>query len=633
MDLAEKYGIDTSHEHKTACPRCRRKGGDNAGNNLHVYGPGLGAFCWACEFTIPSDDHREAMGWTDEEEEEEVVTTRERITQEQNEQIKSYTGVRGKGYRGIRDEINAFFGVRYEYDEESGDPIKQFVPTTIGYELTGYKTRVFPKDFTNPIGVVGKECDMIGEFRFKNNTRVCLIVGGEIKMLAAYQMLKDAQEAKGYDPPAVVCPTVGESGAHKQIQSRYEFFNQFEKIIVCMDADDAGQEANEKIAKVLPKGRVFIMKMRYKDPDDYLKVGKEKEFIQDYWGAKAWTPTGIVGSGDLSSRIREEAELEKISFPPFMKKINEMTAGGAALGRIVNIGAASGIGKTVYVDEFVMHVALHSPYLVGVVSMELNAGQYGISMLSRYIGYRISNIASPDEKRKFLEQEWVKEKEKELFYREDGSHRFYLVDDRDGSVDDLKAVVEQLIIACGCKVIVLDPLQDILDGMTNEEQAVFMKWMKGLIKSHNVTFFNINHVRKSGNGGQQNSSGAMISEEDFAGSSTIFKSAAINILLVRDKMNEDPIERNTTRAYLSKNRDNSETGPAGEFYYDGQQHKLYDKEEWVKAQPAVDFEKKTEKKGFKPRADEKPVEKRPEPVKAPKVETEAEPNEEDEAPF
>lgn len=540
------------------------------------------------------------MGWDDEEEEEEVVT-RERISPEQNEQIKGYTGTKGCNYRGIRDEINRFFGVRYEYDEKDGKPCKQFVPTTIGGELVGYKTRVFPKDFTNPIGVVGKECDMVGEFRFKSNTRVVLIVGGEIKMLAAYQMLKDAQEAKGYDPVAVVCPTVGESGAHKQIQMRYDFFNQFEKIIVCMDSDEAGEEANEKIAKVLPKGRAYIMKMRFKDPDDYLKAGKEREFVQDYWNAKPWTPTGIVGSGDLSSRIREEASLEKISFPPFMKKINEMTAGGAALGRIVNIGAASGIGKTVYVDEFVMHVALTSPYLAGIVSMELNAGQYGTSMLSRYIGYRISNIADPEEKRKFLEQEWVKEKEKELFFREDGSHRFYLVDDRDGSVEDLKAVVEQLIIACGCRVIVLDPLQDILDGMTNEEQAVFMKWMKGLIKSHGVTFFNINHVRKSGNGGQQNSSGAMISEEDFAGSSTIFKSAAINILLVRDKMNEDPIERNTTRAYLSKNRDNSETGPAGEYYYDGSQHKLYDKQAWLAAQPAVDFEKpdtekKTEKK-------------------------------------
>jgi hypothetical protein len=601
QEIAEKYGLDLSHYGKVPCPKCREEGRDAAGNNLQMYGPGKGAFCWsaACGFTIPSDDHREAMGWDEEQEEEEEVVTREKITREQYEQIKGYTGTSGKGYRGIRDETNQFYGVRYEYDPETGEPIKQYVPTTVGGKMAGYRTRVFPKDFTNPIGQVGKECDMIGEVKFPNHKRICMIVGGETKTLNTYQMLRDYQESRGkedYESVAVVCSTLGEGGAWKQVQARYEFFNRFEKIIVCMDADDPGREGADKICKVLPKGRAYIMSMRYKDADDYVKAGKEKEFIQDWWSARAWTPTGIVGSGDLSSKIREEAELVKVPFPPFMKTVIAMTAGGMNLGRIVNIGAASGIGKTVYVDEIVKYIAMNSPYLVGIVSMELNAGQYGLSMLSRHIKYRISNISSPDEKRKFLAQEWVQDKEKELFFREDGSHRFYLVDDRDGSLEELKAVVEQLIIACGCKIIVLDPLQDILDGMTNEDQALFLKWQKGLVKSHNVLFININHVRKSGGGGTQNSNGAMISEEDFAGSSTIFKSAALNILLVRDKMNEDPIERNTTKIYLSKNRDNSETGPAGELYYDGQEHNLYDKQEWLSKQPAVDFEKKNEKK-------------------------------------
>jgi hypothetical protein len=210
-------------------------------------------------------------------------------------------------------------------------------------------------------------------------------------------------------------------------------------------------------------------------------------------------------------------------------------------------------------------------------------------MLSRHIGRKISKIADKQERLDFLNSATVKEKERELFYKPDGSHRFHLVDDRDGSIDDLKAVVEQLIISCECRVIVLDPIQDILDGLSNDEQALFLKWQKGLIKSHSVTFININHVRKSGGGGQQNSAGAMISEEDFAGSSTIFKSAALNILLVRDKMHEDPIMRNTTLAFISKNRDGGETGPAGEFYYDGQEHRLYNKKEWLAAQPEMDF--------------------------------------------
>jgi hypothetical protein len=586
---------------KNACPFR----GCNSSDGFHWYGEGRGGHCYSCEKTILSDERRAELGLDEEEEEDEEVMTREAITPEEAEKIKGYTTYKGLNYRGIRDEAYKFFGIRHEYDEEA-ELVKQFYPTTIDGELVGYRTRRMPKDFTAPIGQVGKECDMFGEVRFRNGTRTIIITGGETKVASTWQMLKDDMERRGkdFDPPAVVCSTLGESGAHKQVQSRYAFFNQFAKIIVCMDNDKAGHEAAEKIAKVLPKGRVYIMNMRLKDSDDYIKAGKERDFVQDFWNAAAYTPAGIVGSGDLPGRMRDEMNAEKIPFPPFMHKVNEMTAGGLSLGKICNIGAASGLGKTVYVDSIIYYLVFHSPHRVGVVSMELNAGQYGISMLSRHIGRKISNIANREERLAYLDSEYVKEKERELFFREDGSHRFHLVDDRDGSIADLQAVVEQLVIGCDCKVIVLDPIQDILDGLSNEEQAVFLKWQKGLIKSHNISFININHVRKSGGGGQQNSAGAMISEEDFSGSSTIFKSAALNILLVRDKMSEDPIIRNTTKAYISKNRDNGMTGPAGEYYYENDTHQLHDKEEWLAGQPAVDFTDPDSgeiKKGFKPK--------------------------------
>lgn len=532
------------------------------------------------------------MGWDDEDEDDqgEEVSTRERITPEENEQLKGYTGIKSKGWRGIRDEINKLFGVRYSYDEETGDPDAQYVPTTIGGELVGYKVRRFPKDFNGPIGLVGKDCDMIGQFKFKTGGKVCLIVGGEVDQLSAYQMLWDYQQSRGhgeYAPVAVVSPSVGESGCAKQVQAQYEFFNKFDKIIIGFDNDDAGKEATEKVAAVLPKGKVHVAEWTKKDPNAMLTSGMEKVFINDYYRAKPYVPAGIVGSGDLASKIRAEADMEKIAFPPFMPEVNRMTGGGIALGKIVNIGAASGIGKTVYVDESIYFWIFNCPYRIGIVSMELNAGQYGLSMLSRHIGRKISNIIDREERMNYLNSPEVLEAERNLYYREDGSHRFHLVDDRDGSLEALKSQVEQLVITCECKVIVLDPLQDILDGLTNEEQAVFLKWQKGMIKSHNITFININHVRKSGGGQKQNSSGAMISEEDFAGSSTIFKSGALNILLVRDKMNEDPIVRNTTEVYISKNRDNSHTGPAGKVYYDAETHKLHDLQAWLAKQGAV----------------------------------------------
>lgn len=590
-NLAEKYGIDTSYAHNTGCPRCIRNGRDTARDNLTVYGPGLGCHCHACQWTLLSDEERAERGLDEEEEYEDEVMTKEVITPAENEKIKSYTSTKSKGWRGIRDESNVPYGIRYSYDEETGQPDKMFVPATIEGQLSGYKTRIFPKDFSSPIGVTGKVCDMFGQFRYKDGGRTIVIVGGEVDMVSAEQMLWDYQVSKSnqeYARVAVVSPTIGENSA-KQIQQHYAFFDKFEKIIVGLDNDSAGRKATEQIVAVLPKGKVYVAHWSKKDPNAMLTGGLQKQFISDYFNAKAYVPAGIVGSGELGSRIREEVENDKISFPPFMHIVNDMTAGGLGLRKICNIGAASGLGKTVYIDTITYHLIFHSPYRVGVVSMELSAPQYGLSMLSRHIGRKISNIKDKAERLALLDSEEVKAKEKELFYREDGTHRWHLVDDRDGSIEDLKKVVERLVIECDCQVIVLDPLQDILDGLTNEEQAMFMKWQKGMLKSHNMSFVNINHVRKSSGGGTQNSSGAMISEEDFAGSSTIFKSAALNILLVRDKMNEDPIIRNTTKAFISKNRDNGITGPCGEYYYCNETHRLWAMDEWLVANGPKDF--------------------------------------------
>ena len=176
-----------------------------------------------------------------------------------------------------------------------------------------------------------------------------------------------------------------------------------------------------------------------------------------------------------------------------------------------------------------------------------------------------------------------------MFFKEDGTHRWHLVDDRDGSLKDLQDVVEQLVIACDCKLIVLDPIQDILDGLNESEQAVFMRWLKGLLKSHGVTFALVNHVRKNTVGQKANSTGAKMHEEDIHGSSSIFKSGACNLLFSRDKEAEDEVERNTTFMSASKIRWTGKTGIAGEYYYDNTTHTMWDKEEWLKAQGVTDY--------------------------------------------
>lgn len=236
--------------------------------------------------------------------------------------------------------------------------------------------------------------------------------------------------------------------------------------------------------------------------------------------------------------------------------------------------------NTTVANEMIYFWLFNSPHKVGVVSLELTCEQYAQAMLSRHIRQKISLIRDTDEKIDFLKTEKVRSKAEELFQDSNGGDRFMIIDERDGSIEVLQDKIEELVISCGCRIIVLDPLSDLLDGLSTEAQALFMKWCKSIIKSYNVTFIMISHIRKSGNNKDAASTGAFIPEESIMGSSTIFKSASWVVMMMRDKYNEDPIIRNTTQLVLSKNRAGGDTGPAGELFYDNQQHVLHDKEDW-----------------------------------------------------
>lgn len=562
---------------KNSCPFR----GCGSSDGFHWYGEGKGGYCWSCQKSLLSDERKEELGF-DEDEEEEVVT-REALTKEENEKIKSYTSPDGKDYRGIRKETNTFFGVRYEYNPETGEPIKQFVPTTINGELVGYRTRAFPKDFSHPVGKVGKECDMVFQFRFKTHRKTCIISGGETKALSTYQMLLDHQTARGkteYEPVAVVCSTLGESGAHKQVQAQYEFFDQFERILVCMDQDEAGRKAAEEIIKVLPKGKAWMMTMRYKDADIYVEKGKQNEFINDFFAAKKYVPHGITASTDIQDKMKEFLTKPRLSFPPYLHKLQKKLRGGLPVC-IFNILSASGTGKSTHVDAMTLHWIMNEDKKVGIVPMETCEGEYGVNLLSSYAEVKMNLFETVDERLSFIEREDVQELQRQLFFREDGEPRFYILD---AEAESLQARVEYLIVSLGCKIIVIDPIQDVFDMLGEDEQAKFMGWMKGWMKS-GITFVNVNHARKSGQGQKANSKGADLSEEDMMGHSSIFKSGGVNLILMRNKEAEDEMEKNTTLMKLTKARGVGDTGIVGKYYYEMEKHKIWDLDDYLHANP------------------------------------------------
>jgi KaiC/GvpD/RAD55 family RecA-like ATPase len=587
--IAEKYGIDLTHDHKVGCPGCIRKGNDNSRNNLQVYGETESAHCFACGWTIASKEHREAMGWDEEEEydEEEELVTKEKLTDKEIEQFKGYTSESGGGVRGISDATYKHYAVRTKYDQSSGEADTQYYPYFEDGSLAGLKLRKLPKTFSS-IGRVSSNSELFGYFRYKKSTaRTICIFSGEIDAMSGRDMLVEYAKNKGTDFEETPCvsPATGEGSSTKQLKAHYEWFDRADKIIYFADQDDAGQAAIEKVVKALPHDKVYIATLPAKDVNELLMKGRQKDFINAFFKAKKFVPKGIVGSGDIYDKIVQEAMTPRLEFPPFMSPLNDLTGGGQALGTCTAISASTGVAKSTICNEMVYYWLFNSPHKIGVVSMEQNAGQYGELMLSRHTGRKIGRM-KPEEKLEFLRSDWCKEKSQELFFTADGDHRWHVLDERDESTEGLQEKILELIIACGCKVVCVDTLSDIFDSMDVPEQQKFTKWIKSVINKYGVLILLICHLRKAASGQKDGSKGAMADESSVQGSSTIVKSVALNIMLARNKLSDDPIERNTTIVALTKNRSGSETSnEVCKIYYDSATHTLHDLEKWLEDNP------------------------------------------------
>ena len=484
------------------------------------------------------------------------------------------TSAKGRGFRGISDRALKHFGIRTEYDQTTGKVLKRHYITLTDKKPTGIKTRVAePKDFYTS-GGVGQGNDLFGAFRFPNGAKTTIIVGGEEDAAATHDMLNPPDSP--YPVVQVLSPTVGESGLAEQLKVNYAELDKSDKIIICMDSDPAGEKAAETALEALPLGKAWLMHCPAKDPNKALQDGLARDFVTAYLRAKRYVPSGIVGSGELYKSVVDSVNMEKIPFPPILVGLENYFAGGIPLGEIVTIAGRTGEGKTTVINEILYYWIFNSPHRMGIVSLELDKGQYGKALLSRHMGKKIDLIKDRREAADYLGRDDVVAQGTALFETEDGNDRFMLMDDRGGDAHTLQKKVEEMIVGCDVKVIVLDPLQDILDGMSNEEQSLFMGWQKRLVKSHKVSFINISHMRKDAG----KDADGIPQESDIHGSSAISKSSSAVVLLWRDKNSDNPVTKNTTYIRCTKCRWTGETGMVAPLIYENASHTLFSRDSW-----------------------------------------------------
>lgn len=499
---------------------------------------------------------------------------------ELREFMKSKTYNSGN-YRGIPDEVSKFFGHMTSVDE-NGKVLARYYPETNDEgKVTGWKCRNHPKDFSyGKVGNTGSKSQLSGQIKFKNGGKYVLLVGGEEDKAAAYAMLKASQKDGEYDGIAVVSPTAGENSAAKQCARQYEWLDKFEFIIVGMDSDEAGKKAAIEIAKVLPKEKVTIAHWSGKDPNQMLIDGKSKQFVRDFWNAKAVVTNGVKDSTGMMDAMKKELIAEKIPLPPHMHRLQEAMGGGIRQGRIVNIIGDTSVGKSSHVNSMVYDWVFNAPEPVCVVSLEATEGQYALDLASLHLERNLTWYEDGQDIIDYLERPDVRELLDNLMYKEDGTPRYYIIDERDGDIALLERQMEQMYRQNGCKIFIIDVLTDILRGSAESKQEDHMKWQKQFVKN-GVTIINVLHTRKP----SQTADGKLrkVTEYDALGSGTFVQSAAINIVINRDKM-ASGIEQNTTYVDMPKCR-GGKTGEICKWYYDFKTRKIWDLDDYLESHP------------------------------------------------
>lgn len=611
-------GLDFSNAGKVQCPKCAANGRDRSHNKFHIYDPDekgapSGGKCWnaACDFRILSAQVlKELRGSGDnhgkhqltEEEKLELQTQQilqkaarhrgkaldKALTQSEAKAIWNSTGDNPKGWRGLTQDTCKDLNIRFRYNEETGEPESMLVPVFMPREegakpsVVGYKVRVFPKDFTQSVGAFNNATDLIGMHKFHSHNRTLHIYAGEVDWASAYQMYK-AKKPEKYIP-AMVTSTLGEGGTLKHFlenERNYEYFMQFEKVVLVLDSDEAGLKAMDEFAEKMPREKLHKVRLRYKDANEYLVKGKIQEFIDDVeFKAKPCHESLIIGSGNWLEAINVEVSVEKLSLPPFLCKLQKALKGGFPMGRIITIGASSSAGKTTLVNSMIYYWLGLQSHKIGIVSLELTFGQYCMDMLSRHVGRKIDAMESSKEQQDFLARPDVIEAGNKFFYNSDGSDRFHVVDNRDSNIEQIQKLCEQMVIQNGVQVLILDPVSDLTQKLDKEKQVEFAGWQKDFVKKYNVLMIQISHVRKSGNGQKSYAEGAVPDEMDLLGSYSVGSSSACTIMLARNKMAENDRTRNTTNIYVPKCRWSAVTGHLDDIYYDIESHRLHNLEQW-----------------------------------------------------
>ena len=459
--------------------------------------------------------------------------------------------------RAIRLDVAQRFGVRVGLDFRDGEtPISHFYPKTKGGEITGYKVRSLDPKYFYAVGD-GSGCDLFGINQAQKGDvwgEKLFLFEDELSAMSGFQALSDSAGNSKYKPACVSLPDGSKSVAAAVSRNR-RFLDGFAEIVVCMDNDDAGDEAAETFRKLYPDIKICRAPKGkskgggdIKDPNDMLMDGRQNELVNllRFKAAKE-SPASSVSIADCIEEALKKPEWGQLT--PW-KGFNDLTY-GLRTGEIIAIGAGVSIGKTLIAHEL-------SSYFVTKYNENV-----GVFLLEETVGDSVKNIAGKSANQPFhrpdvefdpevLRSEAMKYDGKLFLYNNFGQNEW----------EEIKKCIRFWVVENQCKWIFLDNITALVGHMTPAEAntaiGIIASELAMLCKELDFTCFVFSHLNAP-NGGPPHEEGGAVKEVQFTGSRSLMRWCQLIIGFERNKQ-ADGDAKNYSVIRLLKDRKYGKSG-------------------------------------------------------------------------
>jgi twinkle protein len=269
------------------------------------------------------------------------------------------------------------------------------------------------------------------------------------------------------------------------------------------------------------------------------------------FNAPVHRPDSIVTVTDLADKILKKPT-EGLSWPwEIMTKLTY----GIRSKQLITLGAGSGVGKTEFLTKVALHLAFEHKEKVGAIYLEQPPEVTALKIVGGMLNKRL-HVPGDDWDEQEIRSCLDKIEDKIYFYNHFGGQ----------DIDTVMSKIRYMVKGLGCRFIILDHLTALAAEMREERKGIdaAMSALGSLVQELDCTIFLVSHLAKPFGDGLSYEEGRRVTASSFRGSQSIQYWSSFMLGLERNKLAEDPAERNVLTVRILKDRFAGEAD--GEFF-------------------------------------------------------------------